>query len=424
MRILYITFFCKPFNSIPSLRTNAFLEYLPEEGIEVDVLTRHYDSGELAGNSFESTYSSVEEMKEPYRVVDHIIYTNFEDNNEGIKFSEKLPSGVRTIYNYFQKDLYHKNWIKYAIHAFEKELKCRKYDFIVASYHPFVSLHLASLLSKKHKIPWIADFRDSFIGVTEETKVSLIYKKLLLKKVLKNVSGVVSVSKAMNNQLNKYGGKNGRLAPKVVVNNGVDSKISSKVDSQDQDTFKKIEEIKSESTLLFVHTGTIYEGQDIEFFLNFIQEYNKKHNTSIRLVCVGLTKNQIDFKKLTDSGAIIFDRVSNTTSIRIQQIADVLIIPAWYPKRYTGFVAKIFEYIHSGNHVICSPYPVTDLREFLVHFKNVFIASGFDSMENYIQKVISNRDNKIKTPNNHPMLFRKYWIKIFAEFLKQLKKTD
>ena len=60
----------------------------------MDVLTRHYDSGELAGNSFESTYSSVEEMKEPYRVVDHIIYTNFEDNNENRRPLYTGPSNL------------------------------------------------------------------------------------------------------------------------------------------------------------------------------------------------------------------------------------------------------------------------------------------------------------------------------------------
>ena len=58
-------------------------------------------------------------------------------------------------------DVYN-GWCKLALTQGNKLLSTNKYDLILGSYPPASAFIVASKLSKKFKIPWIADYRDSW----------------------------------------------------------------------------------------------------------------------------------------------------------------------------------------------------------------------------------------------------------------------
>jgi len=205
-----------------------------------------------------------------------------------------------------------------------------------------------------------------------------------------------------------------------VVNNGVDVTLKEEVQDKDRLICDEIIELRK-NYFVMVHTGTIYQGQNIGFFIDFIEKFNKKHHsTPLLLVCIGLAENMIDTKILNSSAVRVLNKVDLRSSLYIQRVADALVLPTWIIKVYSGFAAKVFEYIHSGNNVLCSPNPTPDLEEFIVQFNNVFIAKDFESMEKHVIILLSNRKNKVIEKNNSPMLFRRYWINEMAKYLQSM----
>ena len=58
--------------------------------------------------------------------------------------------------------------IYYAADQFLKNNEC---SMIIATGEPFILFKYASSLSKKHRIPWIADYRDGW--TTNQSKINL-----------------------------------------------------------------------------------------------------------------------------------------------------------------------------------------------------------------------------------------------------------
>ncbi len=422
MRILYITLFAEPINLVPTSRTNAFMNYLPEFGIEIDVLTRYYDANTKSINDFNITLSKIEDQVSLPFTKDNIVYTGFSQNEKEINRFQKLPFGLNILYGFSKKDIYHAGWTSHAIAAYDQLLIKNHYDFIVASYSPVITLHIASLLSKKYRIPWIAEFRDPYTDSSLASKKAGIIKTSIVNRILKSSSGVISVCEPINEIVNVNGTSYIRNLPKTVVNNGVDSMVEEKIDLKDLEVYDEILRLKKDRFVL-LHTGTIYKGQNINFFIEFIEKFNAKHPAiPLLLICVGLNEKELDKNTLASPAIRILKKVNLCSSLSIQKVADALVLPTWVIKVYSGFAAKVFEYIHSGNHVLCSPGPTKDLEEFLLHFENVFIADDFRSMESHVLKLIEQKPSRVIEKNNSPMLFRKYWIEKMADFLKLLNK--
>src|SRR5699024_3231469 len=63
-------------------------------------------------------------------------------------------------FNFRMFDRTYFNWYKLFKKNERSLLGNEKFDVILASYGPCASLYIGSYLSKKYKVPWIADFRD------------------------------------------------------------------------------------------------------------------------------------------------------------------------------------------------------------------------------------------------------------------------
>lgn len=417
MRLLLLTLYYPPLNTIAALRISAFERYLKAQGHTVDVITRYYDEMQQKGQSMFLGSEAPENFNYPYIKKENVIYTNFDARNKRLLFSEKLPPIVRGLYNYSNVDVFHYGWVNYVFDAFEKELKQNHYDYIISSYGPPIAMLIARKLSEKYNIPYIIDFRDSFID--ERNSFSQLYmKKQVQEHNLKNAAGLIFATDGMKQFFQKYASEQLKKIPSTVVYNGVDEDTSISIAAADEAIVSEFNELKKKHTFVLLHTGTLYAGQHISFFFQPLEQFNLKHHTNGIIVFVGLAQNNTS--NLFDSAFVrVLPKVKHQTAMYLQREASALLLPIWNG-RYTGFSGKTQEYLFSENFIITSPNPQADLKAFLSISPNVHIAKDSNDFEAILETLFI-KEKEREALKEKDKLYRSYWVKKMSVFLATLK---
>lgn len=415
MRVLLLSMYYPPLNTIAAQRINSFNKYLTKEGISVDVITRYYDPEQQKGQSMFLGKEAAQDFNKDYVKTENVIYTNFDESNSKLSFSNKLPPVIKGLYNYSNIDVFHYGWIKYAEKAFDKELSKNKYDFIIASYGPPIVMLLAKRLSLQYNIPFLIDFRDSYID-EKDVAYHLVVKRIMLSKTLKNAKGLVFSTDGMKNYFYLKAPKHFSDIPSCVVYNGVEEDAIHVIEKND--VALEFDRIKNTHSMLLLHTGTLYEGQNSSFFINAVCQYNEQHKQNVAIVFLGLAENKI--AELPKNSFIYFlAKVNHSTALFFQKEASALLLPIW-DGRYTGFSGKTQEYLFSENYIITSPNPQEDLKQFLDLSPNVFVAQDYSSFSNILNNISKGVQAKMPLPNKEK-LYRSFWVKQLNEFLVSLQ---
>lgn len=415
MRVLLLSMYYPPLNTIAAQRISSFEKYLTKEGVAVDVITRYYDPEQQKGQSMFLGKEAAQNFKEDYIKIENVIYTNFDESNSKLSFSNKLPPVVKGLYNYSNVDVFHYGWIKYAEKAFENELSKNKYDFIISSYGPPISMLLAKRLSEKYNIPFLIDFRDSYID-EKDASYHLAMKKIIANKMLRKASGLVFSTDGMKNYFSLKAPKHLASIPSCVVYNGVEEDVNPNIEKSDVSV--EFDRIKSTHSMLLLHTGTLYEGQNMSFFISAVSKYNVENKQNVAIVFLGLAENKIT--ELPRNSCIYFlPKVNHPTALFFQKEASALLLPIW-DGRYTGFSGKTQEYLFSENLIITSPNPQEDLKLFLDLSPNVFIPKDYNSFSNILNSISNGVFKKIPLPSKEK-LYRSFWVKQLNKFLVNLK---
>ncbi|MBA3704396.1 MAG: hypothetical protein H0W84_00405 [Bacteroidetes bacterium] len=418
MRILLLSLYYPPLNTIAALRLKAFHDYLTEFGHTVDVITRYYDKEQQEGKSMLLGKISPLNFAPNYIRNENVIYTNFDSANTKLSFVAKLPPIIKGIYNYMQVDIFHFGWIKYVFDAYETEFKSNKYDYIIASYGPPIVMKLAKELSEKYNTPYVIDFRDSYIDERDKG-IHLWIKRIIQHRILKNAKALIFSTDGMNYFFNTNATSQLKILPSCVVYNGVDlAETSDPQASLDDNLIKQFNEIKNNCSLLLLHTGTIYKEQNILFFINSVERYNEQNKKQVVILFLGLADNKTE--ELPSRSFIHkFPKTSHATALLLQKKADVLLLPIW-KDRYTGFSGKTMEYLFSENFIITSPKPQADLKTFFDISPNVHITKDYDNFVEIIEGISTKK--YIRAPlKNGGKLLRSYWIKKMSDFLLKIK---
>jgi glycosyltransferase involved in cell wall biosynthesis len=417
MRIVLLTLYYPPSNTIAALRLKAFEKHLLALGHEVDVLTRYYDKTQQEGQSMLLASEPPKNFNLPYVREENVIYTNFDFINPKKAFSEKLPPGISGIYNYLNIDVFHYGWMEYALEAFKKELSGNRYDFIISSYGPPIAMRLAVTLSETYNIPYLIDFRDSYIDERDKG-FHLLIKKWIVNRYLKNVSGYIFATEGMKDFFCNFLSLRNREVPCCVVYNGIEEEANEPVYHPKDELMEKFEQIKKNSSLLLLYTGTLYEKQNIQFFIKGVEEFNTKHKLKCAIVFVGLADMKASFIQRKDF-IYLLPKISHEKSLYLQKQASALLLPVW-DGRYTGFSGKTQEYIFSENIVITSPNPQADLSEFFDLSPNIFTPANEQELEKILLQII--KGSILKVPmKDKTKLYRSYWVKQLSEFLQRIK---
>lgn len=279
------------------------------------------------------------------------------------RFISMLARRLYSLYNeiFFFPDAERK-WIPYALAEADRLLRREAIDALLSSSSP-VSCHIvASRLKQRHRIPWVADFRDLWTQNHDYpySPVRRVIERALERSTMRSADCLVTVAHPLAAQLMSLHGTKA-----VNLTNGYDPEDYEKVPSptrkftitytgqiylNKQDPLKILLALKD-----LIAEGTIRE-EDVE--LRFFGPESKLVNHYV-----------------VQHDAASFVRQYGVCSLeeahRRQQESQVLVLFNWEQRRQKGiYTQKIFDYLGAGRPILATGGFRGDVREDLLRETN------------------------------------------------------
>jgi hypothetical protein len=89
-----------------------------------------------------------------------------------------------------------------------------------------------------------------------------------------------------------------------------------------------------------------------------------------------------------------------------------------YKDRYTGWSGKTFEYLASGNLVLCSPGPQKDLLPFFKECPNVLVLNNAAELSDTLAKIKAGIITKINCSSEK--LTKEFWLEKLRLFIQNI----
>ncbi len=411
MKVLIITYFFPPLNSVASLRLYSFAKYLTEFGLDLTVFTTPKkdiisDDDFFINNGYKLIELSI---PKPFKIISINKIINKFSKITGAYYKNRFPDDSD-------------RWLKPAVNY----LKNFNFDVVISSYGPYVCHNIALNLKKYSKVKfWIADFRDLFTDSPIYTGIPLFYfiEKKMEKSFLENSDIITVVSQSMKNLLSLKTNKN----IEVIYNGFFEENYDFIFGSNDFISFKSIKNIDSNSLLKIlydknilkiVYTGTIYKSQKIENLLIAISDLKKQgvlNFNNFRFILAGGYDIIFDIKKYSLEDIYIYLGLLNfKDSLKLQYLADILLMPLEEINinkrdniiKYKGILTgKLFEYLGLNLYKLT---PIWVINKTIDDEKlDILINSGvstifFDDinkLKNYLIKFLKNKEESLKEYN-------------------------
>lgn len=349
MKILIVSYFYPPFNTIGAVRVGKLSKYLQKMGNDVRVLT-------AANQPLPDTLPV--EIPE-----DNIVRTNWLNINylpelvvggrekvrrEGFTTSrtsgyfKKLGKLYKTLTNFPDAQI---GWYLSALGSGKKIIAEWRPDVIYASAMPYTSLLVAAKLANIGNVPWVAELRDLWVD-NPYYEFGYIRRKIedkLERSVLSQAKGLITVSEPLADVLrNKYN------KPVLSLPNGYDP--------ADFD-FKVSAEPRKGTDILLAYTGMIYEGKrDPSVLFCAAGKVCKFSQCRIKFAFYGRyleVVKELARKYRIEQLVEVHPAVPYRESLRIQKSADVLLLLLWDDPAEKGvYTGKLFEYIGAGKPIL------------------------------------------------------------------------
>jgi len=357
-RVLLISYYFPPGNCIGSLRTGKLAKYLSEFGWEPWVLTVEL---RLSGMS-EDLPIEVDQR--------HIIRAGFgryfsamalrrklareevSPNNRG---NSKEPSVRRWLWSklsgVFSNVRFPDRALPWYLPALSKGkalMREQRFDAIISSHGPPASNVVASILSRRFRVPWVADFRDLWTQnhmLQNRGRVLQWLEERFEKRMMQPCHCMVTVSTPLKEQLEQLHRK-----PVVVIPNGFDEE-----DYREAGIMPR-----QDKTLSIVYTGMIYEAkQDPAVLFQALKELiieRQIARSHIRIEFYGANPRLVCALAapygLQDIISVS-SRIPHSESIKKQMQADILLLLEWIDPKVRGFFSgKVFEYLGAKRPVL------------------------------------------------------------------------
>ncbi|MFB6343388.1 glycosyltransferase family 4 protein [Saccharicrinis sp. FJH62] len=392
-KVLIITYYWPPSGGAGVQRWLKFTRYLPENGWIPVVFTPENPEAPAEDRSLlDEVPDEVEVVKlkiwEPFEIYKKLtgrsknskINAGFLKEETGNSFAEKVSLWIRG--NLFIPDA-KRFWIRPSVKFLVKMLKEQKVDVIVSTGPPHSMHIIAEKVSKRTKIPWIADFRDPWTDIDFYDKLRLsgwadrMHHKLQLK-VLKNADEVVIVGRNWAKGLQRH------YSRKIeVITNGYDkADITTK-------------HVKYPEKFSIVHVGSINADRNHSFFwasLEYCIENVDGFSEDFELMLVG--KNDVsvtlDIRKYGLSKHVNFiSYIPHNEVIAAEQKAAVLYLPLNNTPNAKGILTgKFFEYLASGRPIFAIG-PVDGDLAHILNETGAGTISDFDDQEGMKKNLIT-----------------------------------
>jgi len=184
LRILVVTWTFPPFNAMGAIRVGKFSSYLLRQGHDVWVLSaRDVDLPQTLDSDFPDSQVSrtrLPDVNWPSRFASRLVRAlkntlkgsspaspgadsgaaasgpqlDHEVRKGLLKRIDQLYMNITNIPDAFV------GWTPFAVRSGSKLLRSREFDLIFASGPPFIVLLIGYVLSRRHRVPWVMEFRD------------------------------------------------------------------------------------------------------------------------------------------------------------------------------------------------------------------------------------------------------------------------
>lgn len=348
MRILYLSYYFPPFNTIAAVRNGKIAKYLTQFGHEVRVISRQGQpfsrTLELEIPKAHVNYTGGFNLKKPMAWGQGIITKGPSPETLSSLAEPKLSLKRKIAKLYMNLLLFpdeEVGWYPFAYRAGRRLIETWKPDIILSSFRPRTPLALAARLSKKYRIPWVADMHDLWIGNPALNVPPWRHRreKRLERKILATAAGLVCVNEDWTRTLGLRTGK-----PAEVVANGFDP----------EDFPRNPEGPKRDGIVRIAHMGTMYRGKrDPSPLFEALRSLGEEAE-KIRLLFYAsdtevLRKRIARFR--VEPWVEVHEPVSHRESLRLQQNSDVLLI-LFFSDLIHESPAKLYEYLAARRPIL------------------------------------------------------------------------
>ena len=354
MRILIVAFEFPPYHVIGAVRPSKMAKYLLAQGHEVRVLT-----------AADQTPPPTLPVEIPEELV---LRTRWLDFGFGARVARKAFGGgaqrkgregcrdglrriLRTAYRWGWRSLLYPDpragWYPFAVRAGRELAQTWKPDLIYASAAPITPLFVARKLSRVLGVPWVAEFRDLWVGSHIYASVVPWYRRQIdpgvERRLLASASGLVLVSPLMAQTMaDRYG----RHAE------GLECGF-------DPDDFRApCHYPPAGERLRIVYTGNIYEGgYNLAPLMDALKLLGPAAE-GLRVEFYGRNLHPVRAAAVA-AGVSEFvetrDLIPYEASLKIQREADLLLLLGWNTPHDQGVLPqKLFEYLGARRPVLIS----------------------------------------------------------------------
>jgi hypothetical protein len=354
MRLLIVSYFFPPYNTIGAVRVGKTAAYLARWGHDVRVLSAD-DQPLQASLPVEIDESRV--TRTPWHNVNAPI--EWAAGGRARVAAQGMSSGARpgslksllgrwykTVVNLPDGQI---GWLPHATKAGEQLLEDWRPDLILASAMPPTSLIVAERLARKFNIPWVAEMRDLWVdeGSYQQPWWRRSLEKRWERQLLRSTAGIVTVSEPLAEHLKAEYRK-----PTTVVLNGYDPSDFEQASAHESVSPRR----PHAHQLQIAYTGMIYAGRRdpgplfqalgqlgsaaqgvrVDFFGRYLQpviEQARAHGVS----------DQVQ----------VHDSIGYHESLRVQQQSDLLLLLIDGDPRQRGvYTGKLFEYLGARRPIL------------------------------------------------------------------------
>lgn len=364
-KVLILAYDFPPYNSIGAQRPYSWFKYFKTKGYDPIIVTRNWSDVRTIDDYYKSSKESnvVIEENELGKVVKVPYKANFRDrligrNNKLLIIIRKIVTIITSLLQYYSFIFDDR---KFIYKTADKVLNEEKVDLIIVSVEPYVFLKYGHQLSKKHNIPWVADYRDEWTtdSIHFSSKMLQLQFKLFLrrreKQLLKSASLIISAAPNYAKRIEAL------LKQKVhTIYNGFF-----------EEDFHDLSPFRNPDFFEISYIGSLYNYQPLEEFLDGFETFVNQHpNEPIKLVFYGAEFSKEDKSRIINYNHHLTQFIETTQRIPRDELyrklsaqsAVFLILASPDEVRIPG---KIFDYLALKKEILLFQDDKSVLKEIL-----------------------------------------------------------
>ncbi len=365
-RVLIVTYWYPPNQSIAALRLSKFAKYLPDFGWEPIVVTV-----EPASDLYQQAGPLPDEMRlgRVYRTRDYSLgvwaykalqvfrrLRGLSASSPPVTFYGSRNLIIRAAYGLYRHGLCFPDecwpWqLEYPV--LRRVVEREQPDLLFSSSLPATAHLIAHRLAKEYRLPWVADLRDLWSHSYTLQRPPLLRQmdERLEQRTLQLASALTTVSEPLRAHLMRLHGK-----PTYVVMNGFDETDQPLASEPGPTSPRKFS---------WVYTGTVYAGkQDPTPLFRALQALTQQgllrpeewQVTFYGRNTAPVAQTLRQFPELHPN-VVLSGEISHAQALQAQRTATALLFLEWQDPHHPGVLTgKIFEYLAAGRPILaCGP---------------------------------------------------------------------